>query len=77
MQVSYTAMIDGVSPGGNLVSFRHENTLTNVQENQITIQPLTPGITYEFRVSAMTSRGQGGEALVSGQTLQPESEYGM
>lgn len=72
----YSATIEGVSPKGTLIQFTHEGTVRTLNPG-ITIQPLTPQSSYIFKVSAITSRGQGREITVEADTSNVDSEFGI
>ena len=74
----YSGLVDGVSPAGILVRFQHEGTVatTSGEDTSITIQPLTPGTNYLFRVSAISERGKGMEIDKEAQTEGVRSSLG-
>lgn len=69
-------MIEGTSPGGTLVKFRHEGTV-NTTANSITVEPLTPQSSYLFKISTITDRGQGAEYSITSETDSVGSDFGM
>lgn len=74
----YSGLVDGVSPAGTLVRFEHEGTVATPAgtATSITIQPLTPGTPYFFKVSAISDRGQGMEIDIEAQTEDVTSYFG-
>ena len=70
VQVTYTANVFWVSPGGTLVRFS-ESRSVNVSSSLLTIilSQLIPDTEYRFQVSAVTEYGQG-EVIVFKKTAQ-------
>ena len=60
------------------MSFKHNGTVTTAgTATSVTINPLTPGTVYRFRVSAISSRGEGmGVDLPNVTTAQARSDLG-
>lgn len=54
----------------------HEGN-TTTEANTIVLQPLTPLSNYLIKVSALTPRGQGEEAIIEANTGRVDSQYGM
>ena len=76
-QVEYTAVVEGRSPLGNLISFMHDGTSTSISNvNKITVQPLIPQTNYLFKVAALTTGGEGMQVRANGLTNDAASEFG-
>lgn len=67
MQVTYSADVEWISPKGVLVLFEDSGEAM-ASTNRIKIPALVPGITYQFRVSAITLSGRGAEVDIDGRT---------
>jgi hypothetical protein len=77
MQVLYSGWVTGSSPAGFLVRFRHEGIVTTAgTDTSVTIKPLTPGTSYTFRVSAVSTRGEGMEIGVNATTASARLSFG-
>ena len=74
-QVTFSGLVDGVSPGGVLVRFAHEGTVIT-RDTTIKIQPLTPATNYRFIVSAITERGRGSEVSIEAHTARADTDFG-
>lgn len=67
-----------MSPNGARIHFSHEGTVnSSTNEDEVTVQPLTPQSPYVLKLSAITPRGQGEEIVVEANTAKVESEFGM
>ena len=60
MKVTYSGEVEWRSPGGSLIRFEDSGSIS-VTGTTTTISPLIPGTRYQFKVSAITSRGNGAE----------------
>jgi len=70
-------MVDGRSLEGTVISYTHQGNFTvGARANSFTVQPLVPRTQYQFRVSALTTRGEGEQVTVYGTTANGPSEYG-
>ena len=63
LQVSNSGVVQWTSNGGVFVQFRESGQLTTTNTN-ITISPLTPSTFYVFKVSMITTKGEGAEVMV-------------
>ena len=62
-QVSYSGVVDWRSNKDVYISFKEQGQ-TTADNTSLVIYPLTPSTEYVFKVAAVTSEGQGEEAVV-------------
>ena len=67
LQVSYSGVVQWTSSGGVFIQFPESGQLTTTNTN-ITISPLTPSTSYMFKVSTITTKGEGAEVMVDSTT---------
>ncbi len=68
-QVSYSGSVTWVSRGGMLVQFLESGEL-QTDYTSLTVRPLTPETNYQFKVSALTEKGEGAEVVQYGRTSE-------
>ena len=60
-----------------LVQFtEYGNVTIDSSKTTVRVSPLTPGTSYQFRLSAITSEGPGEEIGISGETDSPQDDSG-
>lgn len=70
-------MVDGRTPGGNVVSYFHEGNSTAASDaTSYAIQPLIPDTTYQIKLSTLTNRGEGKQITVQGKSAAVSSDFG-
>ena len=72
-KVSYSGLVEWISPSGVFTSFREQGWKTT-DNTTIIFSPLTPSTAYVFRVSVVTEDGQSGAEATS--TITTSSETG-
>ena len=68
LKVTYSGEVEWRSPGGYLIQFEDTGEVS-VTDTAAVVSPLIPGTSYQFRVSAITSSGRGGEVASFETTL--------
>ena len=66
--MTYSGVVEWRSPGGYLIQFEDGGEMSVIGTSAI-VSPLIPDTSYQFRVSAVTSDGRGGEVSSLGTTL--------
>ena len=62
---------------GTLVQFTESgNVKVDSSMKTVSVFPLTPGTSYQFRVSALTTQGSGEEIVTTNQTISPQEDSG-
>ena len=62
---------------GTLVQFTESgNVKIDSSMTRVSVFPLTPGTSYQFRVSALTTQGSGEEIVTRSQTISPQKYSG-
>ena len=72
-KVSYSGLVEWISPSGVFTSFREQGWKTT-DNTTIIFSPLTPSTAYVFRVNVVTEDGQSGAEVTS--TVTTSSETG-
>lgn len=75
--MSYSASVDWTNPAGTLVQITEAgNLMVDSSMTMVTVSPLTPGTSYQFRLSAVTTKGTGEEIGISDETSPPQKDSG-
>ena len=66
-KVTFSGEVEWRSAGGYLIQFEDMGEVS-VTDTTVVVAPLIPDTSYQFRLSAITSSGRGGEVASFGRT---------
>ena len=75
MKVTYSGEVEWRSPRGYLIQFEDSGEIT-VTGTTATVSNLIPSTRYQFKVSAITANGRGGEMSSFGTTQATQNQEG-